>query len=156
MLNRCTKHLLLLSFLYLSSSIIFAQTSYKSDFKEPKVYAGIEVGSKGVKMSIVEIGTDAQSNTTFRMLKDSAVNTDFISFTQPAFNATLKGLAAMYSEAMILYSIPFDKTFTVISSPNSCETRNVTYLTNMCSNISEIACRTRCIYYTRTSRYVKE
>ena len=116
MLNRCTKHLLLLSFLYLSSSIIFAQTSYKSDFKEPKVYAGIEVGSKGVKMSIVEIGTDSQSNTTFRMLKDSAVNTDFISFTQPAFNATLKGLAAMYSEAMILYSIPFDKIFTVISS----------------------------------------
>ena len=67
-------------------------------------------------MSIVEIGTDAQSNTTFRMLKDSSVNTDFISFTQPAFNATLKGLAALYSEAMILYSIPSDKIFTVISS----------------------------------------
>ncbi len=67
-------------------------------------------------MSIVEIGTDAQSNTTFRMLKDSSVNTDFISFTQPGFNATLKGLAALYSEAMILYSIPSDKIFTVISS----------------------------------------
>jgi len=117
MLNRYTKHLLLLSFLFLcSSNYIFSQTSVRSEYKEPKVYAGIEVGSKGVKMSIVEIGTDAQSNTTFRMLKDSSVNTDFISFTQPAFNATLKGLAALYSEAMILYSIPSDKIFTVISS----------------------------------------
>jgi len=107
----------LLSFLFLcSSNYIFSQTSVRSEYKEPKVYAGIEVGSKGVKMSIVEIGTDAQSNTTFRMLKDSSVNTDFISFTQPAFNATLKGLAALYSEAMILYSIPSDKIFTVISS----------------------------------------
>ncbi|MBP9099039.1 MAG: hypothetical protein KBF74_09510 [Ferruginibacter sp.] len=117
MLNRYTKHLLLLSFLFLFiSNYIFSQTSFRSEYKEPKVYAGIEVGSKGVKMSIVEIGTDAQSNTTFRMLKDSSVNTDFISFTQPAFNATLKGLAALYSEAMILYSIPSDKIFTVISS----------------------------------------
>lgn len=117
MLNRYTKHLLLLSFLFLFiSNYIFSQTSVRSEYKEPKVYAGIEVGSKGVKMSIVEIGTDAQSNTTFRMLKDSSVNTDFISFTQPAFNATLKGLAALYSEAMILYSIPSDKIFTVISS----------------------------------------
>ena len=115
MLNRYTKHLLLLSFLFISN-YIFSQTSFRSEYKEPKVYAGIEVGSKGVKMSIVEIGTDAQSNTTFRMLKDSSVNTDFISFTQPAFNATLKGLAALYSEAMILYSIPTDKIFTVISS----------------------------------------
>ena len=117
MLNRYTKHLLLLSFLFLFiSNYIFSQTSFRSEYKEPKVYAGIEVGSKGVKMSIVEIGTDAQSNTTFRMLKDSSVNTDFISFTQPGFNATLKGLAALYSEAMILYSIPSDKIFTVISS----------------------------------------
>jgi hypothetical protein len=36
MLNRYTKHLLLLSFLF-KQQYIFAQTSYKSDFKEPKV-----------------------------------------------------------------------------------------------------------------------
>jgi len=103
------------SFLFNNNSL-FSQTSFKFKYRDPKVYAGIEVGSKGIKMSLVEIGTDAMNNPAFHILKDSAVNTDFITFTQSAFDATLNGLTGLYKEATGLYSVSNDKVFTVISS----------------------------------------
>jgi len=83
---------------------------------KPVIYAGIEVGSKGVKMSIVEIGKNAQSNGEFRIIKDTTVNTDFISFTEATFQATLNGLASLFQVAQQDFNIPVKRIFTVISS----------------------------------------
>ena len=58
-----------------------AQTSLKLKFKKSTIFAGIEVGSKGVKMSLVEIDNKAVRAGTFNLLKDTSVNTDFISFS---------------------------------------------------------------------------
>lgn len=107
---------LLCFFLFTGLQILISQTASRPLFKEPKVFAGIEVGSKGVKMSVVEIASGGQQNQSLRVLKDSAVNTDFISFTPASFLATLKGLTGLYNEALIQYSIPGEKIFTVISS----------------------------------------
>jgi len=79
------------------SGVLSAQESLKLKFDNSTVYAGIEVGSKGVKMSLLELGKDSKSSGTFNILKDSSVNTDFISFTQPTFNATLNGLSSLYA-----------------------------------------------------------
>ncbi|HMK27678.1 MAG TPA: hypothetical protein VK483_16720 [Chitinophagaceae bacterium] len=43
-------------------------------------------------MSVIEVGQNASTNGSFRILKDSSVNTDFISFSESTFSATLKGL----------------------------------------------------------------
>ena len=94
----------------------FAQTSFKLKYDNSSVYAGIEVGSKGIKMSILEIGKNAQKNGSFNVLKDTAVNTDFISFTQSSYQATLNGLNKLYASALTLYKIPADHIYTVISS----------------------------------------
>lgn len=107
---------LLCCFFIAGLQMAISQTANKPGFKEPKLFAGIEVGSKGVKMSIVEISSNGQHDQSLRVLKDSAVNTDFISFTRPSFLATLKGLTGLYNEALIQYSIPDEKIFTVISS----------------------------------------
>ncbi len=64
----------------LSFSLLHAQNSLKLKYSNSTVYTGIEVGSKGVKMSMVEIGKHAQSNGAFNIHKDTSVNTDFISF----------------------------------------------------------------------------
>lgn len=79
----------------------------------PQVFAGIEVGSKGVKMTIVESGRSGSGITT---VKDTSVNTDFISFTQPTYQSTLAGLSKLYEEARTGYNIPSDHIFTAISS----------------------------------------
>lgn len=93
-----------------------AQNTLKPKYSNSTIYTGIEVGSKGVKMSVIEIGKNAQSSGAFNILKDTSVNTDFISFTEPTFSATLYGLYGLYSKALKDYKIPAKRIFTVISS----------------------------------------
>ncbi|MBA2250878.1 MAG: hypothetical protein H0W12_11885 [Chitinophagaceae bacterium] len=85
-------------------------------YKNSTVYAGIDIGSKGVKLSIIEIGKSAQKIGTFNVLKDSSLNTDFISFTEPTFMATLNAVAALYNTAINDYSVTPAHIFTVVSS----------------------------------------
>jgi hypothetical protein len=85
-------------------------------YYNPLLYSGIEVGSKGVKMSLLEVGKNAKDNGSFNVLKDTSVNTDFISFSSPTFQATLEGLSGLYAVATTEYNISPDRIFTVISS----------------------------------------
>ena len=88
-------------FLFFSIYLISAQSYFKLKYKNSSVYAGIDVGSKGVKLSLLEIGKNAKKSGAFNVLKDTAVNTDFISFTQPTFQATLNALYKLYISAII-------------------------------------------------------
>ncbi len=97
-------------------SFLSAQSSFKLKYNNSSVYAGIEVGSKGVKMSILEIGKNAQSRGAFNILKDSSINTDFISFSQPSFSATLSGMYNLYSVLINQYKIHPKLVFTLVSS----------------------------------------
>ncbi len=98
------------------SLVSVSQTNFKPKYNNSTIYTGIEVGSKGVKMSVIEIGKNAQSNGAFNILKDTSVNTDFISFTESSFQATLNGLYGFYTTATKDYKIPGKRVFTVISS----------------------------------------
>ncbi len=103
--------------LLFSSSELFSQNNFKLKYKKSDVYAGIEVGSKGVKMSLVEVSKNPQQkNIEFNILKDTSVNTDFISFTQPTYQATLAALTGLYRCAQTDYKLSPEKVFTVISS----------------------------------------
>ena len=106
-----TTSVVLISFFSLS-----AQNSARLQYDNSALYSGIEVGSKGVKMSLLEVGKNAKNNGSFNVLKDTSVNTDFISFSSPTFQATLAGLCNLYEVASKQYSIESDKIFTVISS----------------------------------------
>ena len=82
---------LLAGTLLLNSPSLLAQNNFKLKFENSVVYAGIDIGAKGVKLSILEIGKNAQKNGAFNVLKDNSVKTDFISFNQPTYQATLNG-----------------------------------------------------------------
>lgn len=114
----CSKYLCRLApvLAILISAAALAQTTAKLKYTNSSVFAGIEVGSKGVKMSVVEVGKNAQSSGAFNILKDTSVNTDFISFTQLSSEATLNGLSSLFNQALTEYGIPSKKIFTVISS----------------------------------------
>lgn len=90
--------------------------NFKLKYKNSLPYAGIEVGSKGVKMTILEIGKNQQKDGTINLLQDTAVNTDFINFTPATFSATLQVLTALYNKANKEYNIPSARIFTAISS----------------------------------------
>jgi hypothetical protein len=113
----CFKRLFLAACFFLSCSYtISAQTSFKLKYENSVVYAGIDIGSKGIKLSVLEIGRNAQKSGAFNVLKDTAVNTDFISFTQPAFQATVNAVTRLYNDALKEYNIPPERIFTVVSS----------------------------------------
>jgi hypothetical protein len=96
---------------------LFAQTSKKTDYSNtPNLYAGIEVGSKGVKLSVIELKKNAQLGNSFVTIKDSSVNTDFITFNQATFDATATGLTGLFQTALNRFQIPSSRIFTVISS----------------------------------------
>ena len=94
----------------------FSQNSVKAKYNNSSVYSGIEVGSKGVKMSMIEMGKNAQKSGAINIIKDTSVNTDFISFSDETFSATLNGLYALFTTATNNYQIPSENIFTVISS----------------------------------------
>jgi hypothetical protein len=110
--------------IFLLSLVIFftcsypvkAQYSLKLKYKNSAVYAGIEVGAKGVKMSLLEIGKNAKKNGAFNAIKDTSINTDFISFTDATFRASLNAFFNLYKAAVNNYNIPSERVFTVISS----------------------------------------
>ena len=110
------RRMILLAGLCVYLNFLSAQTSLKLKYNNSIVYTGIEVGSKGVKMSLVELGKNAQSNGAFNILKDTSVNTDFISFNDPTFTATLNALYGLYTTAQGDYKIPVKRIFTAISS----------------------------------------
>jgi len=101
---------------WLASIPGIAQNSLKPKYNNSTIYTGIEVGSKGVKMSMVELGKNAQSSGAFNILKDTSVNTDFISFNDLTFNATLNALCGLYMQAINDYTIPSGRVYTTVSS----------------------------------------
>jgi hypothetical protein len=115
MLIKLPKHSLLSGLFIFSSLVSSAQNSTSLKFKN-NVYAGIEVGSKGVKMSIIEMGKNAAATGNFKALQDTAVNTDFISFTPQTFTATVNGLSGLYATAINKYNIPSANIYAVVSS----------------------------------------
>lgn len=116
MLHTNLKKILHTAILLVSCFTVGSQNNLKPKYTNSSIYAGIEVGSKGVKMSVIEIGKDAQSSGAFNIIKDTSVNTDFINFSESSFYATLNGLLSFYNTATADYRISSKKTFTVISS----------------------------------------
>ncbi len=110
-------HIIISIFLILFfSSHSMAQKSVPIKIGSKKIYAGIEVGSKGVKMSIIQMGKNAAITGLFSTLQDTSVNTDFISFTPQTFAATVNGMSGLYNAAQAKYGISNDRIYTVISS----------------------------------------
>ena len=106
---------LLISFIFISAQS-FSQNFIPANYREDDLYAGIDVGSKGVKLSIIKMGKNASVTGSFVAIKDSSINTDFISFTPQTFTATLYAIRNLYNFARKTYHIVPEKIFTVVSS----------------------------------------
>ena len=104
------------SFLLICGIAVSAQNEVKLKFTSSKTYAGIEVGSKGVKMSVIEVSKKNKKGSSFQTLKDTSINSDFISFSPTSFYATLNAMQTLFEKAFKQYEIPSEKIFTVISS----------------------------------------
>jgi len=114
-LRSIKKYSLIISFILISAQS-FSQNFIPANYREDDLYAGIDVGSKGVKLSIIKMGKNASVTGSFVSIKDSSINTDFISFTPQTFTATLYAIRNLYNFARKTYHIVPEKIFTVVSS----------------------------------------
>ncbi len=110
------RYLLVLLVLFVPGANLLAQNNMRIDLHGTTSYAGIEVGSKGVKMSIVEMSGIGAKNGNYKIIKDTSVNTDFITFNNESFKSTYKGLTGLFNAALSNYHITSDRIFTVFSS----------------------------------------
>lgn len=101
-----TKILTLLS-LFFSASSIWASSE--------TLYAGIEVGSKGVKICILNTELNS-TELSKKIVFDSTINSDYIKFSVPTNEATLKAILRLYDIATERYNIQKDRVFIAISS----------------------------------------
>jgi hypothetical protein len=116
MIIKNTSLSILFSLLILSNVRLHAQNDLKLNFKNSIVYAGIEVGSKGVKMSVIEVNRKSKKGPVYQIVKDTAINSDFISFSSPTFYATLDAMQALFNKAVKQYDITTERIFTAVSS----------------------------------------
>lgn len=79
-------------------------------------YAGIEIGSKGVKMSIIRLRSDVKGEYAYTVLADTAINTEVILFTSQAINESIKAVKTLHDIAVQKQGIPTRRVFTAISS----------------------------------------
>lgn len=80
-----------------------------------ELYSGIEVGSKGIKMNIINVETSSEK-VRYTSVFDTTINTDFISFTGFSYLKTLEGLAALYLKSNQDYKVYRENIFIAISS----------------------------------------
>jgi len=116
MIIKNTSLFIFFSLLFLSTVTLQAQNDLKLNFKNSTVYAGIEVGSKGVKMSVIEINRKNKKGSVYQIVKDTAINSDFISFSSSTFFSTLDAMGTLFNKAAKQYDISSDRIFTAVSS----------------------------------------
>lgn len=80
------------------------------------LFAGIEVGSKGVKMSIIKLKSDLRGEYSYQILADTAINTEIILFTAQSIKETIRAVKTLFSIAEQKHGISSKRIFTAISS----------------------------------------
>jgi hypothetical protein len=78
-------------------------------------YAGIEVGSKGVKLCILNPKIKS-TDLSKKIIYDTTINTDFIKFTKQSAELTSIAIYSLYYLANERFNIPKDQIFLAISS----------------------------------------
>lgn len=80
------------------------------------LFAGVEVGSKGVKISVVALNANLDGDFSYSVKADSSVNTEIIEFKESSISESAKAAVMFYKKAVNEYHIPDRQVFMVISS----------------------------------------
>lgn len=88
--------------------------SFGQDADVSNIFAGVEVGSKGVKLSVVRLNKNLEGDFSYSVLADSAINTEII--VSWGINESVKAVEELYYKALNFYKVPNKQIFLVVSS----------------------------------------
>jgi hypothetical protein len=121
--------LIVLALVTLAGGIYFGIHWYSKPVPPPEqeskgeLYAGIEIGSKGVKLAVIERFKDPELDFDFRILKEDTANTTVIKglketkkFDPDALRDTAKAVKDYHKLAVEEHKVPAGRVFVVASS----------------------------------------
>ncbi|MES2430815.1 MAG: tetratricopeptide repeat protein [Bacteroidota bacterium] len=80
------------------------------------LYAGIEIGAKGVKMSVIDVKMSKDRDYDYTLKMDTAINTDAASLSYQSEKETMDALALLMDIINTRYKVAPNKTYIVVSS----------------------------------------
>jgi tetratricopeptide (TPR) repeat protein len=80
------------------------------------LYAGIEVGAKGIKLSVIDVRLSKDRDYDYTLKADTAINTDAAALSYQSEKETQDAIAALLEIVKTRYQIPSDKIHIVIAS----------------------------------------
>ncbi|MBK9530674.1 MAG: tetratricopeptide repeat protein [Chitinophagaceae bacterium] len=79
-------------------------------------YAGIEIGAKGIKLSIIDVKLSKDREYDYSLIMDTSINTDAAALSYQSEKETSEAIAFLWNILKTRHSIPSDKVHIVIAS----------------------------------------
>jgi len=80
------------------------------------LYAGIEIGAKGIKLSVIEVKLSKDREYDYTLKADTSINTDAASLSYQSEKETFDAITVLWDILRYRYRVPTDKVHIVISS----------------------------------------
>ena len=81
-----------------------------------ELFAGIDIGSKGVKLSIIGVSVSAKKGLTYNLKKSMSINTEPSALSAAAIKETALAVRDLIDTAIVKNSVITDRLFVVMSS----------------------------------------
>ncbi len=81
-----------------------------------ELYAGVEIGAKGIKLSVIEVKLSKEREYDYTLKADTAINTDAASLSYQSEKETSDAISLLMNIIKNRYQVPAKKTCIVISS----------------------------------------
>ena len=81
-----------------------------------ELFAGIDIGSKGVKLSIIGVSVSAKKGLTYNLRKSMSINTEPSALSAAAIKETALAVRDLIDTAIVKNSVIADRLFVVMSS----------------------------------------
>jgi tetratricopeptide (TPR) repeat protein len=81
-----------------------------------ELYAGIDIGSKGVKLSIIGVSVSPKKGLTYALKKSMSINTEPSALSATAIKETAQAVKDLIDTATVKNSVVADRLFVVMSS----------------------------------------
>ncbi len=80
------------------------------------LYAGVEIGAKGIKLSVIEVKLSRTRDYDYNLVLDTSINTDAASLSYQSEKETFDAVTIFYDIIKKRYQVPAARTHIVISS----------------------------------------
>jgi len=80
------------------------------------LYAGIEIGAKGIKLTVIEVKLSKDREFDYTLMTDTSINTDAAALSYQSEKETADAIAVLWDVLKTRYNIPSSKVHIVISS----------------------------------------